>query len=456
MTDATITIDPTGNGGIDIGAAAHPLTENTVPEARAAAVRHVVAHARNEGRDIEVTAHEPGGTFYLSVSPDGTVTPIPEPAGPVQPDAPVVADDDPVWQERASQPATEGARGRFNAMLGAKIAPSPAELERRRSAYALELEEAEQQRQAEQLAEQEAAAQESRRAARRREEEEAERALRRLIQKNFQKAKTILVANPKGGMRKTTTVYLLAATFGIIRGGSVIAWDANETVGTLGHRAAQDEHQRTVVDLLEQAAADFNSVEGSRLGTLDAYVRPQGDSHFDVLASDEDPERQDIVDSERFATVHEILSRFYRMILVDTGNNIRVSHFLAALEAADQLVIPVAASEDGAYGARYMIDSLRASGHDELVKNAVVLIHDLEPASNASAEYLELAHGIADEFAGQVAAVLPVPFDPALKGGNEIDYAQLTPATQRAYREAAGAIAASLGRDRARQVTPAH
>ena len=176
----------------------------------------------------------------------------------------------------------------------------------------------------------------------------------------------------------------------------------------------------------------------------------------DTPEAPEDPERQDIVDSERFATVHEILSRFYRMILVDTGNNIRVSHFLAALEAADQLVIPVAASEDGAYGARYMIDSLRASGHDELVKNAVVLIHDLEPASNASADYLELAHGIADEFAGQVAAVLPVPFDPALKGGNEIDYAQLTPATQRAYREAAGAIAASLGRDRARQVTPAH
>src|SRR5690625_7711613 len=81
---------------------------------------------------------------------------------------------------------------------------------------------------------------------------------------------------------------MLGHTMGTIRGGAVVAWDANETMGTLSDRGMQDRHSSTVVDLIEQAAPSFGSVDGIRLGALDAYVRPQGDSHFDLLASDED------------------------------------------------------------------------------------------------------------------------------------------------------------------------
>ena len=41
-------------------------------------------------------------------------------------------------------------------------------------------------------------------------------------------------------------------------------------------------------------------------------------------------------------------------------------------------------------------------------------------------------------------AVLPIPYDSALKDGRQIDYAQLTDETQRAYQEAAGAVARNL------------
>ena len=39
------------------------------------------------------------------------------------------------------------------------------------------------------------------------------------------------------------------------------------------------------------------------------------------------------------------------MTLVDTGNNIRASHFLAAVEAADQFAIPIATGHDSANAA---------------------------------------------------------------------------------------------------------
>ena len=117
--------------------------------------------------------------------------------------------------------------------------------------------------------------------------------LNRTIQTNFQGTRTILIANPKGGARKTTTTYILGAMIGSTRGGSTIAWDANETMGTLGERARDDRHHRTVVDLLEDGAQHFLDIDSARVGILDAYVRNQGDCHFDVLASDENANRQD-------------------------------------------------------------------------------------------------------------------------------------------------------------------
>ncbi|WP_246955910.1 hypothetical protein [Brachybacterium sp. Marseille-Q7125] len=371
--------------------------------------------------------------------------PVPQPI-PGQPSAPEpapahhgIAEDDPEWQRIAQEPATEGSRGSWNRRLGMKLKPSEEELAARRARLAEERSRAEEERRAEAVRQEEEQRASSRREARRRQQEQRRREQREVIQTNFQGARTILIANPKGGARKTTSTYLLAATMGIVRGGSVVAWDANETMGTLGDRSRVGNHTRTVVDLLHGAEGLFSSIEGSRLGALDAFVRPQGDSHFDVLASDEDPTRQDIVDAKGFATVHEILTRFYRLILVDTGNNMRTGHFQAALEAADQLVIPVAASHDSARVAQQMMKALVASGHEELVRSAVVLMHELEP--EGSPDGPAVAQELADAFAPQVAEVLPIPFDDALKRGGAIDYATTSESTQNAYLDAATAVA---------------
>lgn len=359
-----------------------------------------------------------------------SVTPI----LPVSTSDPV--ESDPRWVDISQQPATQGFRGTLNGM-GLKLAPAEAELAERREALRQELAREEQERLAAEQHAQEEAARETRRAARDRAAAEKDRAQRAIIQTSFEKPKKVLFANYKGGQGKTTATYGVGATAGRIRGGDVIAWDANETQGNLGFRAQKAPTARSVVDLLEEAAPDFATVEGSKRATLARFTRSQGDNLFAVLASDESRDRQDLVDAEAFETVHEILGRFFSLILIDTGNNHRVSHFKAALEAADQLVVPISAGADGAHAAEAMLDSFESLGHTDLVQNAVVLLND-------SATRRGDATDIAAKFEQRVRAIIPIPFDPALDSGDEINFEALQPATRAAYQEATAAIARGL------------
>lgn len=375
--------------------------------------------------------------------------------------------DDPEWQEIAAQPAVDGVAGWLNATVKTKLAPKPPEIEKRQDEFRELLKaRAEEARRAEEearRAEEQRQIEEERE--RRRQERERKRLahiaeLEGLIQTNFGSAVTILVANPKGGSRKTTTTSVMGATFGIARGGYTVAWDNNETMGTLGQRSRKDRHSRTVVDLLEEGA-DYLLSDQARIGALDSYVRQQGSAHFHVLASDENATKQDQIDDKGYKRVHSILERFYRVILVDTGNNIRKDHFVAAAESATQLIIPIAAAYDSVDAAHKMMTQLQVTGHGDLVEHAIVLIHELEPIYRDDQGEVVSGNGheitaqeIADEFVGRVADVLPIPYDPAFKEGKEIDYFNLAPATVDAYREAAAAASRSIIARRQEEPTP--
>lgn len=517
----TVELAGDGSGVIRFPTHQVPLDGTNAASTRERVVAELTGYAAQTTAAVHATIYEQSGVTGIVVYPNGAVeatgsaqvapqptntsqspsVPSTPPATPPQPAAmlststekpkaatPAAVEpstdfpfaQDPEWQAEANKPATTGFTGWLNSSLhmtwpakGKELTHRQEEfLERKNSEWIKERERQEaeaqrhreeQQRAAEAARQQRDADERNRAAAERRAALQAEReariaALNANIQTNFQGTQTILVANPKGGARKTTTTYILGATIGAIRGGSTVAWDANETMGTLGERAQKDRHSRTVVDLLEDGARHFLSIDNARVGILDGYVRNQGDAHFDVLASDESPSRQDIIDGEGFAKVHDILEHFYRMILVDTGNNIRAAHFVAALETADQLVIPVAASHDSKNRALDMIQAFTAGGHDDLVANAVVLVHELEPIERDAQGVVTSNNGheataqeVADAFEGRVRAVLPVPYDAALKDGGEIDVNALTQATGDAYRLAADAIATSLlERDEAR------
>ncbi len=184
------------------------------------------------------------------------------------------------------------------------------------------------------------------------------------IQRDFDGPRTIVFINPKGGAAKTTGVLAAGYTFGTVRGGGVVAWDNNETRGTLGIRGTRSSHRNTTRELLEDLGR-FKDVYQSRIGDLGAFVRSQGDAHFDVLASDERPDVTGMIHADDFKEVHQLLERFYRLIIIDSGNNMRAENWLAAVETADLLVVTSTVREDTGYSGLWMLDALQDAGYLE-------------------------------------------------------------------------------------------
>lgn len=119
----------------------------------------------------------------------------------------------------ADSPAQVGVRGLLN-QFGLKLAPSPVELEQRRD--------------------------------------------EKTVSQHWAGPRTITVLNPKGGAGKTPTVICLSAVFARLGGSGVLAWDNNNSLGSLGWRTFDAGHEATVVDLLEQT--DYFMTAGARAG----------------------------------------------------------------------------------------------------------------------------------------------------------------------------------------------
>jgi len=258
------------------------------------------------------------------------------------------------------------------------------------------------------------------------------------VQRSLDGPRTIVVINPKGGAHKTTASLLLAATFGQHRGGYTLAWDNNETRGTLGWRAHQAAHHNTAVNLLQDLER-FSDPGSARVGDLDNYVRSQGSAQFDVLASDEDAASAASIDGFAFRALHRTLARFYRVMVVDTGNNMRASNWQAAIEAADQVVIVSTVREDTAQSAAWAIDALRATGHADTVGKAVTVLSDPAPRRDP-----ELAARLHEHFGKLTRVVLDVPYDASLVGGSPLEVDRLDRRTREAWLHVAAAVAEGL------------
>ncbi|RLK24321.1 MinD-like ATPase involved in chromosome partitioning or flagellar assembly [Micromonospora sp. M71_S20] len=256
------------------------------------------------------------------------------------------------------------------------------------------------------------------------------------VRRNFGGLRQVTVVNPKGGAGKTVAILLLAMTFGQKRGGYVLAWDNNETQGTLGMRAQQDFHSRTVRDMLRDLG-QFQGAHG-RVGDLSQYVRSQGEGMFDVLASDESATGGEMLTAAAFAEIREVVSRFYKLIFVDTGNNVRAQNWQAAMDATDQLVVTMSARNDSAETAARMLDHLEQSGRQRLVRQAVTVV-SMPP----SRKEIDLP-AIQEHFAARTRAVLLAPYERLIDTGEPIRYGGLSAATRDAWLKIAAAVAEGL------------
>ena len=138
------------------------------------------------------------------------------------------------------------------------------------------------------------------------------------------------------------------------------------------------------------------------------------------------------MDEEKFRRVHRILSRFFAVIIVDTGNNEKASNWLAALNVADALVVPAKWRHDSILGANRMLESLAAQHHQLLTRTLIV-------GTNGPGDSQAEPRARALEWFGKSHAVVEVPTDPHLHAGTVIDRRNLSPRTRKVGLQAAAA-----------------
>ena len=267
--------------------------------------------------------------------------------------------------------------------------------------------------------------------------EMAQRENVRKVSQHWPGPRTIAIANPKGSANKTPTMVCLSAVFGRYGGAGVLGWDNNETRGTAAWRTHRGPHTSSVLDLLPR----YEELLGARAqaAQLAHYVHHQASDKFDVLWSDQSTEGEHEMTGDEVDRIHELAAKYYRLILIDSGNSERASNWRAMIKHADQLVVPCTNVEDTAEAGARMLEALaqRDEHSAALAKSAVAVVSQRTPGRDPNMTR------IVNDFGPLVRDVVAIPHDPALYSG-VISFDALNPRTRRAWLNAAAAVAANL------------
>jgi MinD-like ATPase involved in chromosome partitioning or flagellar assembly len=417
---------------------------DTEAQLRQAIVRRAAVAAQANGSSVRVVSSQSNGVFSLIVSPagelsadeGGALTAVPSDSGyPVQnapahrglvdtADAPRVSPlreteatapfaegsaefappdlvESPVprrsflLSEEQATPPTRGWRGMVSRATGIKIAPSIADQDRHENVLK--------------------------------------------VSQHWPGGCSIGVVNGKGGVGKTTTTAMLAAVFARHGGSGVVAWDNNDTRGTLGWRTEASGHNSTIPDLL--AATDRLLHRSASLSDLAGFVHHQGSDKYDVLRSNPTLlATEQRLTAAQFDALNEIIEKYSRMIVFDSGNDESSERWLRMIDRTDQLVLPTDASAESAESAALLLEELsqRDEHSADLARRGVVVISVSERSTPGS----DVAR-IVDGFTGVARATVVVPHDPALKSGL-LRFDSLRTATQDAWIAAGAAVADGL------------
>lgn len=413
--------EPDGRTVLTINGSSETLRANSLDEARLAVLTRARTIAAESTTPVQLSTQEPSGAWLLLVHPDGHVeditrtAPTPTahapsappsrtqtwpPAPPTSPpatSATTVASAGPAptfLTPGTDRPvARAGWRGALN-KVGLTLAPG-----------------ADEQRYLEDV---------------------------EAVSQHWPGPRTIAVINGKGGSAKTPTTIGLSSTFALYGGGGVVAWSNHQMRGTLGWHTVQSPHAATTQDLLT-AAPDLLATAGQS-SALAAYVHHQPADRYDVLQADPTKTSdQQRTNHAAIDTLHALLSRFYRLVIMDSDNDESTTHWLRMIDKADLIVVATTTDAVRAEAGRLMLDTLqtRNAHAKELADKAVVIVsqaHADEPP----------AEGVARQFRDQLGLqAATIPYDQGMKR-LKITHGGLQPATQRAYLAAAAVVARSL------------
>ena len=269
------------------------------------------------------------------------------------------------------------------------------------------------------------------------------------IRRVYPRPVTVTVAQPAGGSGKTSISVALASTIGNTADHAVLAMDNNETMGTLGVRTRSNGSNLTIIDLLD--ALEELKNEHTRSGDVQYFTRPQGDNRFAVLASDEDPDRMQMLTRETLNELLEVVQRFWNVIVLDTGNNTRAENWLAGIERSDQLVFPVEMNDKSVVSVLRTIEQLQAmsqlSGNDHyaaLCRHAVLVISPGSHRRSVAPERRKELRTMLEQALGEEATFLPVPYEPALDTNGLIDWQLATDESVRAFEKVAATVSEGM------------
>lgn len=338
--------------------------------------------------------------------PVGVAAPVVVPAVPASVQAAAATADMPptrrearqsfLTEETVEEPATTGFRG-FLTRAGIRMAPSAAERRHREQVH--------------------------------------------LVSQHHVGPRTIMFANGKGGAGKTLATVCLATILTRYSGAAAVAWDNNQTRGTLGWSTEAARHDASVLDLLPEIDRLLGTE--ARSADMAEYVHHQTRDRYDVLKSKPDIlAAEQRFDAKTVDRVHKVLTKFYRLVLIDSGNDETDPMWLAGLDRTDQLVVPTTTDDKWCESAALLLEQLIKAGgrYRELAENAVVIV-GVETSDVKPEKVTEQVRRFKD--AGLGRDVLTVPYDAGLKA-RIINFDALQEPTKLAWLAAGAAVAKGL------------
>lgn len=269
--------------------------------------------------------------------------------------------------------------------------------------------------------------------------ERARRADEQAISQHWPGPRTIAVVNGKGGASKTPTVVLLSAVFARFGGAGVLAWDNNQTRGTLGWRTEQGAHESTLLDLLPQVPQLLSA--NAQSADLAHFVHHQTRDKFDVLRSQPMAlAANQRIDAADVDNIHSIGRKYYRLIFIDSGNDESDPLWQRMIDHTDQLVVATTTRDDHAEAGALLLEALgqRDERSADLAQRAIVVVNqanDKAPKNDAA--------DVASGYSSLARQAVTIPHDPAMVDGI-LRYGALHKNTQRAWIAAAAAVARGL------------
>ncbi len=133
---------------------------------------------------------------------------------------------------------------------------------------------------------------------------------------------------------------------------------------------------------------------------------------------------------------------FYKIRVLDTGNDATSAAFLAAVEAADVLVIPVMGAADSAEHALRLVEGLReGDAHARELAASAIAVRLVDGRT----EYPEIVERVDESLAqAGVRRLFTIPYDQHIADRGELTLSRLRPATRDAFTFAAAAVIETL------------